>query len=72
MDVFHLQQNRVKTNVFKLETFVAKRAVLHKTSGCTFKSLPNKRMLENLFYATHGHPCRCSLKLFLFEVNTLF
>lgn len=35
-----------------------------KTSGCTFKSLPNKRMLENLFYATHGHPCRCSLKVF--------
>lgn len=30
MDVFHLQQNRVKTNVFKLETFVARRAVLHK------------------------------------------
>lgn len=30
MDVFHLQQSRVKTNVFKLETFVAKRAVLHE------------------------------------------
>lgn len=43
-----------------------------KTSGCTFKSLPNKRMLESLFYATHGHPCRCSLNLFSFEVSTLF
>lgn len=43
-----------------------------KTSGCTFKSLPNKRMLESLFYATHGHPGRCSRNLFSFEVSTLF
>lgn len=31
-----------------------------KTSGCTFKPLPNKGKLENLFCATHGHPYICS------------
>lgn len=43
-----------------------------KIFGCIFKLLLNKYMLENLFYVIYGYLCRCSLELFLFEVNILF